>query len=145
MMLALAGGEHMTSDSFVAPDIVPFLRYRDAPAAIDWLVRVLGFEKVSVFEGEGGTIAHAVLRFGTGAIQLSSPRGDEVDRPQHTLGLGGLYCVVDDPDALFERARNAGGEITRGLTDEDYGSREFSVRDPEGNVWSFGTYRPGRH
>jgi uncharacterized glyoxalase superfamily protein PhnB len=135
----------MTSTTFVAPDIVPFMRYRDAPAAIEWLERALGFERLSVFEGEGGTIAHAVLRFGTAAIQLSSPRGDERERVEHPMGLGGLYLVVDDPDALYARAKAAGGEITRELTDEDYGSREFSVRDPEGNGWSFGTYRPGSH
>jgi uncharacterized glyoxalase superfamily protein PhnB len=133
----------MTRDQFVAPDIVPFIRYRDAPAAIEWLVRALGFEKLSVFEGEGGTIAHAVLRFGSGAIQLSSPRGGETPRQEHTMGLGGLYLVVDDPDALYARAKAAGAEITRELTDQDYGSREFSVRDLEGNGWSFGTYRPG--
>ena len=61
------------SETFVAPDIVPFMRYRDASAAIEWLVTTLGFEKVSVYEGEGGTIAHAVLRFGTGAIQALEP------------------------------------------------------------------------
>jgi uncharacterized glyoxalase superfamily protein PhnB len=133
----------MTTNTFIAPDIVPFMRYHDATAAIEWLVRVLGFEKLAVFEGEGGSIAHAVLRFGTGAIQLSSPRGGEVVRPEHTMGLGGLYLVVDDPDALYARAKAEGAEITRELTDQDYGSREFSVRDPEGNGWSFGTYRPG--
>ena len=133
----------MPSQTFIAPDIVPFMRYRDGPAAIEWLVRVLGFETLSVFDGPGGTIAHAVLRFGSGAIQLSSPRGDEVERVEHPMGLGGLYLVVDDPDALYARAKAAGAEITRELTDEDYGSREFSVRDLEGNGWSFGTYRPG--
>jgi uncharacterized glyoxalase superfamily protein PhnB len=133
----------MASNTFIAPDIVPFMRYRDAPAAIEWLVRVLGFETLSVFDGPDGTIAHAVLRFGSGAIQLSSPRGDEVERVEHPIGLGGLYLVVDDPDALYARAKAAGAEITRELTDEEYGSREFSVRDPEGNGWSFGTYRPG--
>jgi uncharacterized glyoxalase superfamily protein PhnB len=131
--------------AFVAPDIVPFMRYRDAPGAIAWLVRVLGFEKLAVHEGEGGTIAHAVLRFGTGAIQLSSPRGGESERAEHTMGLGGLYLVVDDADALYARAKREGAEITRELMDEDYGSREFSVRDLEGNSWRFGTYRPGSH
>jgi uncharacterized glyoxalase superfamily protein PhnB len=135
----------MTTSPFASPDIVPFLRYRDAPAAITWLERALGFERLSVFEGDGGTIAHAVLRFGSGSIQLSSSRGGEAPRAEHTMGLGGLYLVVADPDALYARAKAAGAEIARELTDEDYGSREFSVRDPEGTVWSFGTYRPGSH
>jgi uncharacterized glyoxalase superfamily protein PhnB len=133
------------SNSFVAPDIVPFLRYKDAPAAIKWLEETLGFETVVLYEGKDGTVDYSVLRFGNGAIQLTSPRGGEVDRPQNTMGLGGLYIVVDDPDALHARAKAAGARITRELTDEEYGSREFSVRDPEGHDWSFGTYRPGSH
>ena len=52
-----------------------------------------------------------------------------------------MYVVCDDPDGLFERATAAGAEVVRGLTDQDYGSREFTVRDPEGNLWSFGTYK----
>lgn len=133
----------MSAVSFVAPDIVPFLRYRDAHAAIKWLETALGFETVSLFEGDNGAVDYAVLCFGTGAIQISSPRGGESDRQEHVMGLGGLYIVVDDPDALFDRARAAGATISRELIDQDYGSREFSVRDPEGNNWSFGTYRPG--
>jgi uncharacterized glyoxalase superfamily protein PhnB len=133
------------TDTFQSPDIVPFLRYRDARAQIEWLVRVLGFEKISVFEDDSGGIAHAVLRFGSGSIQLSSPRGGESERPENPMGLGGLYLVVADPDALYARAKAAGAEITRELTDQPYGSREFSVRDPEGIGWSFGTYRPGSH
>ncbi len=50
--------------------------------------------------------------------------------------------MVEDPDALCERAKGAGAEISREPTDTDYGSREFSAKDPEGNVWSFGTYDP---
>jgi uncharacterized glyoxalase superfamily protein PhnB len=55
-------------------------------------------------------------------------------------GNDAVYGVCDDPDALFERATAAGAEVVRGLKDEDYGSRGFTVRDPEGNLWSFGTY-----
>jgi uncharacterized glyoxalase superfamily protein PhnB len=135
----------MATDIFVAPDIVPFLRYKDAAAAIEWLEEVLGFETVVRFDKDDGAVDYSVLRFGTGAIQISSPRGGEVERPAHTMGLGGLYIVVDDPDGLHDRARDAGARIVRGLTDEEYGSREFTVRDPEGNDWSFGTYRPGAH
>ena len=50
--------------------------------------------------------------------------------------------MVDDPDALYERAKRAGAEIQMELTDQDYGSRDFIARDPEGNIWSFGTYDP---
>ena len=56
-------------------------------------------------------------------------------------GTFGAYVVTDDPDGLCKRAVGAGAEIFRDLHDTDYGSRDFAVRDPEGNLWSFGTYR----
>jgi uncharacterized glyoxalase superfamily protein PhnB len=130
------------TDSFVAPDVSPYIRYHDARSAIAWLERVLGFERVALYEGEGDSIDYAVLRFGTGAIQVSSPRGGETAATANPMGIGGLYLVVADPDAAFERARREGAEITRPPTDESYG-RGFSLRDPEGVNWSVGDYRPG--
>jgi uncharacterized glyoxalase superfamily protein PhnB len=58
------------------------------------------------------------------------------------VGGGLTYVAVDDIDGLYDRARSAGAEVIMEITDTDYGSRDFSVKDPEGNVWSFGTYRP---
>lgn len=72
-------------------------------------------------------------------LMLSSESDDRYGG--HT-GSEWSYVVVDDPDGLFERARTAGAEIVQELIDTDYGSRDFSVRDPEGNLWSFGTYHP---
>ncbi len=70
----------------------------------------------------------------------SAGRGES---PFSQLPTGGasVYAVTDEPDALFARATAAGAEVIQELRDEDYGSRGFSVRDPEGNLWSFGTYR----
>lgn len=59
---------------------------------------------------------------------------------QRTPGNDSVYVVCDDPDTLFKRAVAAGAEVVRDLADADYGSRGFTVRDPEGNLWSFGTY-----
>jgi len=119
--------------------IIPALRYKDAKAAIDFLDRAFGFERKAVYENEDGTIGHAELTHGRGMVMVgSSGRGD----PQFENGRTSVYVVVDDPDALHDRARAAGAEISRGLTDQDYGSREFTAMDPEGNVWSFGTYDP---
>jgi uncharacterized glyoxalase superfamily protein PhnB len=56
-------------------------------------------------------------------------------------GTFGAYVVTDDPDGLFAQATAAGAEVIMPLHDTDYGSRDFAVRDPEGNRWSFGTYR----
>ena len=119
--------------------IIPTIRYHDAAAAIDFLERAFGLERKAVHENEDGTIGHAELTHGRGMVMVgSSGHGD----PQFENGRTSVYVVVDDPDALHERATAAGAEISRGLTDQDYGSREFTAKDPEGNVWSFGTYDP---
>ena len=57
------------------------------------------------------------------------------------VGGASIYVVTDEPDVLYERARAAGATVVQPLKDEDYGSRGFTVRDPEGVYWSFGTYR----
>jgi uncharacterized glyoxalase superfamily protein PhnB len=56
-------------------------------------------------------------------------------------GTFGCYVVTAEPDVLYARVVAGGAEITRQLHDTDYGSRDFALRDPEGNLWSFGTYR----
>jgi uncharacterized glyoxalase superfamily protein PhnB len=119
--------------------IIPTLRYKDAMAAIDFLERAFGLERKAVYENDDGTVGHAELTSGRGMVMLgSSGVGDAQFETSHSS----IYVIVPDPDALYDRARAAGAEISRELQDTDYGSREFSAHDPEGNVWSFGTYDP---
>jgi len=129
------------SDTSPAPNVWPSLRARDARALIRFLVDVVGFEQTVVY-GEGETVHHAQLDWPLGGgVMLGSVRDDPDDPFPMQPGTFTAYVVVDDPDALHERVRAAGTEIVRELTDTDYGSRDFALRDPEGNVWSFGTYR----
>jgi uncharacterized glyoxalase superfamily protein PhnB len=127
--------------------IHPFLRYDDAPAAIDFLQRAFGFEAKLVVPGDApGKVAHAQLALSGGVVMVGSATNDA------TLGLGsperrgsrssGVYVVVADPDAHHARAKAAGAEIVMALCDQEYGSREYAARDPEGYVWCFGTYQP---
>ena len=125
--------------------IFPTLRYQDAPAAIDWLGRAFGFEPRMVVDGEGGIVAHAELTVGEAMIMLGSirpPVPGEYSAIAPPPGTGAMYVVVDAIDAHHDRAVAAGAEVVHPLQDTDYGSREYSARDPEGNVWSFGTYQP---
>lgn len=129
--------------------IFPAVRYQDAPAAIAWLGRAFGFEEHMVVPGENGTIVHAQLRLAGNFIMLGSSREDDLHmRSPKDLGgatTAAVYIQFDRPeeiDALYSRAKGAGAEIVRELEDTDYGSHDFSARDPEGNLWSFGTYRP---
>ncbi len=125
---------------------IAFMNYEDAPAALDWLEQSFGFERSAVHEGPDATIAHAEMRFGDGMIMLGSAGKNDLGlRTARELGAvnQGVYVIVDDGiDSHFERARTAGAEIVRELHDTDYGSRDYVARDPEGNLWSFGTYRP---
>jgi uncharacterized glyoxalase superfamily protein PhnB len=117
------------------------LRYRDAPAAVDWLER-LGFETTERIDNPDGTIAHAELRLGEGLVMLGSAPGDLPDVPDDPRASRfSLYVAVVDVDALHVRAKAAGAEVSD-LFEQDYGSRDFNARDPEGNHWSFGTYTP---
>jgi uncharacterized glyoxalase superfamily protein PhnB len=130
----------MTDTSAMIPpaQVWPTLRATDARALIRFLVDAFGFEE-TVVHGEGDQVGHAQLSWPPGGgIMLGSVRSDSWSpRP----GAFGGYAVTDDPDALFARAVAAGAEVTREPNSPDYGGREFSVRDPEGNSWSFGTYR----
>lgn len=129
------------SDNTPAPQVWPTLRARDARALIRFLVDAFGFEETAVF-GAGDTVEHAQLSWPPGGgIMLGSVRDTPDDAWPLPPGMFGGYVVTDEPDALFARATAAGAEVIREPQDTDYGSREFAVRDPEGNRWSFGTYR----
>lgn len=127
------------------PTVYPTLLYRDAKAAVQHLTRAFGFTEEVVYAGEDGTVLHAELSFGNGMVMLGSKgSGDVFDTAMSDSGPAAVYLVVEDTDAHFSRAREAGAEILMEPTDQEYGSREYMARDSEGNIWSFGTYAPGR-
>jgi uncharacterized glyoxalase superfamily protein PhnB len=125
--------------------VIPCLRYRNAPAAIDFLCAVLGFERHLVVPGPEGTIAHAQLTLGEGMIMLGSVKDDEFDKlaslPRSTETQC-PYVVVADADATYGRAKDAGWEIVIPLSSPEYGGRLFTCRDPGGHSWNIGTYDP---
>jgi len=126
-------------------NIFPALRYRDADTALAWLAEAFGAEQRDVYRDRDGRISHAELKLGEGLIMFGAYDEDGFlggGPPDPRAGTISLYIAVRDPDALHARATQAGAEVVRELTDTGYGSREFSLRDPEGNLWSFGTYNP---
>ena len=126
------------------PAVWPVLTYKDAPAAADFLVAAFGFEVRGLYtrDDDPNVVEHAELRWPLGGgVMYGSAGKDDGPFGRRIPGNDSVYVVCDDADALFARATAAGAEVVRELRDEDYGSRGFTVRDPEGNLWSFGTYR----
>jgi uncharacterized glyoxalase superfamily protein PhnB len=128
--------------------IIPALRYRNAPEAIEWLCKAFGFQKNAVYPGGNGTIAHAQLTFGTGMIMLGSINpgafGKVIKQPDE---IGGAEtqspCViVADVDAHYARAKAAGAKMIVDIADMEYGGRAYTCADLEGHLWYFGSYNP---
>jgi uncharacterized glyoxalase superfamily protein PhnB len=133
-----------TDSTTTAPTVWPVLTYADARAAIAFLVEAFGFEERCAYADpdDDAVVHHAELRWPLGGgIMLGSTGKDDSEFGRRLPGTDSLYVVCDDPDAHFDLASWAGAELVRELKDEDYGSRGFTVKDPEGNLWSFGTYR----
>jgi len=131
-----------------ASSIVPCLRYRDAPAAIDWLCRAFGFEKHAVY-ADGDTVLHAQLVFGNGMVMLGSADnagewGRHMAQPDE-IGMRetqSACVVVADVDAHYAQATAAGAQVVIDIADQPYGGRGYACRDPEGHLWWFGSHDP---
>ena len=134
--------------STAGSNIIPGMRYHNAPAAIDWLCRAFGFQAHLVVPDDAGGIAHAQLTLGNGMIMLGSFREDgEFDQLVTTPRRAGsttqsAYIVVLEIDEHYRRAVEAGAEIVYEIADQEYGGRLYSARDPEGHLWNFGSYDP---
>ena len=127
-----------------AASIYPTFRYRDAEKMIDWLEKAFGFAVEAKFT-DGRTVTHAELTLGGAMIMLGDVRDDAYGRMVGGPGDPGgksTYIAVDDVDTLHAKEKAAGAKILEEPVDRDHGSRDFICADPQGNVWSFGTYRP---
>jgi uncharacterized glyoxalase superfamily protein PhnB len=129
--------------------IIPSLRYRDAHAAIEWLCRVFGFTRKSVYDGPNGTVAHAELTRGAGMLMLGSAV-DAGEYAENSISLEetagretvGLCLIAEDCEAVYARVKSAGAEIVRELASPEYGGKSFACRDLEGHIWWVGSYDP---
>ena len=128
--------------------IIPTLRYKDAAVAIDWLCEAFGFEKYLVVPGEADDIVHAQLVFGNGMVMVGTARDDAFGQHQAPLSRTDApvsqspYIVVADVDEHHAKAVSAGAKVVMAPEDQQYGGRLYVCRDPEGNLWSFGSYDP---
>ncbi len=129
--------------------VIPCLRYRDAQAAIDWLIRAFGMEKHFVYALPDGFVPHAQLTFGNGMIMLSTATkagdfGELIVQPDEVnLAETQAPClIVADAQAIYDTATAAGATIVKPLETMPYGGKAFTCRDLEGHLWSIGEYDP---
>lgn len=127
--------------------LIPNLVYEDADAAIAWLNKAFGFACTLRVAGDGAGVVHAQLVHDGAMIMLSSLRGDAFGRhfnqpDQAGCCTQGIYLVVADVGAAYERALAAGAQVVMELQAQDYGGSGFTVRDCGGHIWSFGDYNP---
>jgi uncharacterized glyoxalase superfamily protein PhnB len=128
--------------------MIPFIRYEDSKAAIGFLEEAFGFTSHLVVENDG-IVVHAQVAFNGAMVMLSDAAAGDGSEPfittvqQAGKPTGGVYVVYDgDIDSHAVQAERAGATIIREPTDQDYGGREYTCLDPEGNIWSFGSYDP---
>lgn len=138
----------MATSATTGSTIIPGLRYRDAHAAIDWLCKAFGFEKHAVYENDQGGVEHAQLSYGSGMIMLGDVRDNEFGRHMaQPEEIGGretqcTYVVVANCKSHYQQAKDMGAVIVNDYAEKDYGGAGYSCRDPEGHLWSFGSYDP---
>jgi uncharacterized glyoxalase superfamily protein PhnB len=120
----------------------PYLSYRDAASALRFLEEVFGFTTVVRRDAPDGPVQHAEATFDESAVMMGT--ADHQSAPLEGASVGqGVYVFVEDVDAHFERAWEAGARVAYEPEDTEWGTHRNGVLDPEGYEWSFGSYRPG--
>lgn len=128
-------------------NIIPTFQYHDANKAVIWLCEVFGFQPKTVFKDDAENVAHAELLFKNGMIMIGprsdTPFGKLIKTPKEIGAANNcIYVVVEDADAHYQKAINGGAEIVLELVEQSYGGKDYTCRDFEGYLWSFGTYDP---
>jgi PhnB protein len=119
------------------PRITPYLYYEDVAAALAWLARAFGFRERLRMPGPDGSVMHAEMQLADGVVMMGRPGPDY--RSPKRLGqvTQSLYVYVDDVNAHFRRAKDAGAKVIEEPADQFYGDRRYGAEDPEGHLWYF--------
>ena len=132
----------------IGATVVPVVRYRNIPAAITWLCHAFGFEEHRIVYNDNGVTSFAQLTFGTAMVMIAPIRGPAFPilfkQPDEIGGAETQVCYFFVPDAHAHsaRAKAAGAEFIVDKVDRVKGASGYLCRDPEGHLWSFGTYNP---
>jgi len=119
------------------PQLTPYLFYEDVPGALEWLAATFGFTERMRMTEPDGTVNHAEMELGRAVVMMGCPGSDYRNPKRLGPPTAGFYVHVDDVDAHYEHARNAGATIQAEIEDKPYGDRVYGVLDPEGHQWWF--------
>ncbi len=138
------------SSTLPAPNLMPLMRYRDLATAMTWLEQAFEFEKQIAVSDSDGAVIYGQMSYRGGLMMMGAVRDTDLDKlmrqPDEVGGVEtqSCYLVVEDADAHYARAQSAGADIVLEIKSDGLGRRGYSCRDPEGHIWNFGTYNPGR-
>lgn len=138
------------SSSLPAPHLMPLMRYRDLAEAMGWLERAFGFEKQIAVSDSDGEVIYGQMTYRGSLMMMGAVRETDLDKlmrqPDEVGGVEtqSCYIVVNDADEHYARAIDAGAEIVLEIKSDGLGRRGYSCRDPQGHIWNFGTYNPGK-
>lgn len=122
--------------------VTPSLTLDDARKAMDWYQKALGAEVLSIADMPDGKVAHAEIRIGTSKIMLHDAMMGMKGPKEFGGSPAGLWLYVEDCDALFNRAVEAGvAEVGMPLADQFWGDRSGSFKDPFGYTWTIATHK----
>ena len=121
-------------------EVYPYLRVHNAAAAIDFYRRAFGATEKFRLTEPGGRIGHAEIKIGPATVMLADESPEQGIRGPRSLGgtTVSIHLHVDNVDAAFGQALNAGAAVVRPLMDQFYGERSGTVRDPFGHEWLLG-------
>lgn len=114
--------------------VIPYLIVQNVPETITFLERALGAEEIRRTTRPDGSIGNVEMRIGPSVVMMAEARPEWPSMPGH------LYLYVEDTDAAYHRAIEAGGESMMEPADQFYGDRNAGVRDPSGNTWWIATH-----
>ncbi|HRN84259.1 MAG TPA: hypothetical protein PK857_05505 [Hyphomicrobium sp.] len=140
----------VASSALPAPHLMPLMRYRDLAEAMSWLERAFGFEKQIAVSDNDGAAIYGQMTYRGSLLMMGAVRDTDLDKLMRQPDEVGdvetqsCYVVVDDADAHYARAVDAGAEIVLEITSDGLGRRGYSCRDPQGHIWNFGTYNPAK-
>ncbi|QBY05648.1 VOC family protein [Thalassotalea sp. HSM 43] len=123
--------------------ITPYLVCNGAEKAVEFYQHAFNAQLVLRLDMPDGRIAHAEIKIGDSHIMLTNEHPEMGFVSPETLGGAGVSLMLygDDCDAMFAQAISAGATELRPLTDQFYGDRTATVKDPFGHVWTIGTHK----